>query len=39
LASVIAGATKVEQVLGNARGGSWQLSDAELAAIEEIAPA
>ncbi|HET8717559.1 MAG TPA: aldo/keto reductase [Nocardioidaceae bacterium] len=34
--SVIAGATKPEQVVGNARAGSWQPSAADLAALDEI---
>lgn len=37
LASVIAGATKPEQVRANAAAADWTLSDAELAEIDRIA--
>lgn len=36
VASVIAGATKVEQVLDNVAAGSWEPSAADLAALDEI---
>jgi aryl-alcohol dehydrogenase-like predicted oxidoreductase len=36
--SVIAGATKPEQVSANVRAGSWTLTDDELAAIDEVVP-
>ena len=36
--SVIAGATRPEQVFANAKAGSWTLSAAEVAEIEQIAP-
>lgn len=36
--SVIAGATKPEQVRANAAAGAWQPTAAELAALDEIAP-
>jgi aryl-alcohol dehydrogenase-like predicted oxidoreductase len=39
VASVIAGATTVAQVEGNARAGGWVLSDEDLAALDQIAPA
>jgi len=38
LASVIAGATKPEQVRANAAAASWKLSDDERSQIDEIAP-
>ena len=38
VASVIAGATKPEQVVENAKAGLWTLSAAEVAEIEQIAP-
>ena len=34
--SVIAGATKPEQIRGNAAAAGWQLSPDQLAAIDEI---
>ncbi len=37
VASVIAGATKPEQVAQNAQAASWRLSDDELAEVDEIA--
>jgi aryl-alcohol dehydrogenase-like predicted oxidoreductase len=36
--SVIAGATKPEQVTANARAGSWAPTPDELAAIDEVVP-
>jgi aryl-alcohol dehydrogenase-like predicted oxidoreductase len=36
--SVIAGATKPEQVSANVRAGSWTLTDDELAAVDEVVP-
>ena len=36
VASVIAGATKPEQVKANAAAGDWELSDAELSQIDQI---
>ena len=39
VASVIAGATSPEQVHANVRAASWQLTDADLAEIDRIAPA
>ncbi|MDQ1394807.1 MAG: hypothetical protein QOG64_66, partial [Acidimicrobiaceae bacterium] len=38
VASVIAGATKPEQVRANAAAGEWQPSASDLAALDEIAP-
>jgi aryl-alcohol dehydrogenase-like predicted oxidoreductase len=38
VASVIAGATQVEQVRANVRGADWVLTDAEVAAVDAIAP-
>jgi aryl-alcohol dehydrogenase-like predicted oxidoreductase len=38
VASVIAGATKVEQVVANAGAAGWQLSAAEVAEVDLIAP-
>jgi aryl-alcohol dehydrogenase-like predicted oxidoreductase len=38
LASVIAGATKPEQVRANAAAASWKLSDDERAEVDQIAP-
>jgi aryl-alcohol dehydrogenase-like predicted oxidoreductase len=38
VASVIAGATKPEQVAGNAAAGEWEPSPEDLAALDEIAP-
>jgi aryl-alcohol dehydrogenase-like predicted oxidoreductase len=38
VASVIAGATKTEQVKANVAAASWSLSEAELAEIDQIAP-
>lgn len=38
VASVIAGATSAEQVRANARAGDWQPTEADLAALDEIAP-
>jgi aryl-alcohol dehydrogenase-like predicted oxidoreductase len=35
---VIAGATKPEQVAGNAAAGEWEPSPEDLAALDEIAP-
>ena len=37
--SVIAGATKPEQVSANVKAGSWMPTDEELAAIDEVVPA
>jgi len=39
VASVIAGATRVEQVEQNAHAAAWQLTDGELSEIDKIAPA
>jgi aryl-alcohol dehydrogenase-like predicted oxidoreductase len=39
VASVIAGATKPEQVRSNAAAGDWEPSTADLAELNEIAPA
>ena len=36
--SVIAGATKPEQVAANVAAGAWQPSPEDLAALDEIAP-
>lgn len=36
VASVIAGATKVEQARGNAAAAAWELSDAELAEVDRV---
>ena len=38
-ASVIAGATKPEQVVANVKAGSWEPTDQQLAEIDEIVPA
>ena len=38
VASVIAGATKPEQVAANAAAGAWMLDDATLAAIDAVSP-
>lgn len=38
VASVIAGATRPEQVLANAAAGGWQPDAADLAALDEVAP-
>jgi aryl-alcohol dehydrogenase-like predicted oxidoreductase len=38
VASVIAGATSPAQVRGNAGAAGWRLTDADLAAVDEIAP-
>jgi aryl-alcohol dehydrogenase-like predicted oxidoreductase len=38
IASVIAGATKPEQIRANVRAARWTPSDADLAAIDEIVP-
>ncbi len=38
VASVIAGATKPEQIRANANAAGWQLSDDELAEIDRLAP-
>jgi 1-deoxyxylulose-5-phosphate synthase len=38
VASVIAGATSEEQVRANARAGDWQPTEADLDALDEIAP-
>ena len=38
VASVIAGATRPEQVRANAAAAGWRLSDAELAAVDRIVP-
>lgn len=39
VASVIAGATRPEQVRANAAAAGWRLSDADLAAVDAIVPA
>ena len=39
VASVIAGATSPEQVRQNVSAASWRLTDADMAAIDKIAPA
>jgi aryl-alcohol dehydrogenase-like predicted oxidoreductase len=39
VASVIAGATRVDQVRANATAGRWRLSAEELAEVDAIAPA
>ena len=36
MASVIAGATSAEQVRDNAGAGAWQLSDDEMAEVDEL---
>lgn len=38
VASVIAGATSLEQVRANVHAGAWRLTDADLAEIDRIAP-
>src|SRR5690606_21461125 len=38
VASVIAGATKPEQVAANAATAGWKLTEAELAAVDEVVP-
>jgi aryl-alcohol dehydrogenase-like predicted oxidoreductase len=38
VASVIAGATRAEQVIANVRAAEWVLTDEELEAIDRIAP-
>jgi aryl-alcohol dehydrogenase-like predicted oxidoreductase len=38
VASVIAGATRAEQIAANAAAGGWQLGDDVLAAVDAIAP-
>ena len=38
VASVIAGATRPEQVRANAAAAAWRLADADLAAVDEIVP-
>jgi aryl-alcohol dehydrogenase-like predicted oxidoreductase len=37
VASVIAGATRPEQVVANVAAGGWQLSDEELAEVDALA--
>ena len=39
VSSVIAGATKPEQVVANAKAVGWELSDDDLKEIDKIAPA
>ena len=39
VASVIAGATKPEQVAANVAAGGWSLSDEMLARVDAVAPA
>ena len=39
VASVIAGATKVAQIEGNAGAVGWQLTDDELATVDSLVPA
>jgi aryl-alcohol dehydrogenase-like predicted oxidoreductase len=39
VASVIAGATKPEQVAANAAAGGWVLNPEDLAAVDTISPA
>ena len=39
VASVIAGATSVEQIWANARAGAWQMTDAEKAEVGGLVPA
>ncbi len=38
VASVIAGATKPEQVIGNVKAGDWRLTTEDLTEIDAIAP-
>jgi len=38
VASVIAGATRAEQVIANVRAADWVLTEEELQAVDRIAP-
>jgi aryl-alcohol dehydrogenase-like predicted oxidoreductase len=38
VASVIAGATRPEQVIANVRGADWVLTEEEIQAVDRIAP-